>query len=321
MSETKTFDAKTTTDEVLAGVDLTGEVAIVTGASTGLGFETARALHAHGATVVLAARDAAKLEAAAERIGATGGAERVETLVLDLADLDSVRRSADEALARFPSVQLLINNAGVMACPLARTSAGLEWQFGVNHVGHFLFTCKLAPALRRGAPARVVNLSSAGHKYGKVDFEDPSYERRPYDKWVAYGQSKTANALFSVGLERRLASHGVHAYAVHPGVIVTELGRHLLPEDIARFSKGETSSGRSFAFKSVAAGAATSIFAATSASLEGRGGVYLEDCHVAELVDSPGSATGCMRYALDPDDADRLWSLSERIVGQTFDFA
>ena len=221
------FGARSTTDEVLSGIDLTGRTVLVTGASTGLGLETARALHARGARVILAARSVDKLAAAKTKLRDRGGDNRVDTLELDLSDLDAVRRAADEANARFPTLDVLVNNAGVMACPLARTSSGLEWQLGVNHVGHFLFTCRLVPTLRRAGIARIVNLSSAGHKYASIDFDDVSFERRPYDKWLAYGQSKTANALFAVASTARLSRFGITANAVHPGAIATELGRHL----------------------------------------------------------------------------------------------
>lgn len=307
-----------TTDEVLAGIDLTGKVALVTGASAGLGVETARALAAHGATVILAARDAGRLASVAEALRRQTGNPRIDTLVLDLSDLAQIRRAASEALSRFPVIHLLINNAGVMASPLMRTAEGCEWQFGVNHIGHFLFTCLLVPALRAGAPARVVNLSSAGHKYSPVDFDDPHFERRPYDKWLAYGQAKTANALFSVGLTKRLAPFGVTANAVHPGAIVTELGRYLSQEDIRQMSQGATVTGRPYEFITPEMGAATSVWAAVAPELEGRGGLYLEKCRIGEPAEEATRADGYLPYALDPDAAERLWTLSEAITGERF---
>ena len=316
------FGPDSTADEVLAGIDLRGRTALVTGATGGLGLETARALATHGAEVILAGRDATKLAAAVTALRAQTGSEHLHTTTLDLVDLASVRACAADVTARFPTIHLLINNAGVMACPLARSKEGCELQFASNHIGHFLLTCLLSypPASRliAGAPARVVILSSGGHKYSAIDFDDPHFTRRPYDKWQAYGQSKTANALFAVALNRRLASRGVTANAVHPGVIVTELGRHLTPEDIQQMSsKGTTMDGRRFHFKSIPAGAATTLWAATSPLLEGRGGQYLEDCNIAE-VGVPGSAAGYLPYAIDVDAAERLWALSEQIVGQTF---
>jgi len=312
------FGPDSTTDEVLAGIDLRGKTALVTGANSGLGLETARALAAHGATLILAGRDAARLAAAEALLRKQTGSRQFHTAVLDLADLASVRACAAAVLARVPAIHLLINNAGVMACPLARTAEGCELQFGSNHIGHFLFTCLLLPALRAAAPARVVILSSAGHKYTAVNFDDPHFAHRPYDKWLAYGQSKTANALFAVALNRRLAAHGVTANAVHPGVIATELGRHLTHDDIVQFSTGATASGRRMTFKSIQSGAATSVWAATSPLLEGRGGLYLEDCNVAEVSALPGSEKGYLPYALDSGAAERLWTLSENIVGQSF---
>ena len=227
------YDRNSTTNQVIEGVDLSGKIAVVTGASAGLGVETSRCLAAAGATVVMVGRDAGKLDDARGRISEQVPEERLDTEIMDLADLSSIRSAANAIGERHPRIHLLINNAGVMACPRAQTRDGFELQFGTNHIGHFLFTCLLVPNLLAAAPARVVNLSSSGHRFGKVDFDDPNFERRDYDKWLAYGQSKTANALFSVALNRRLAERGVTANAVHPGVIETELGRHLDDSDRA----------------------------------------------------------------------------------------
>jgi NAD(P)-dependent dehydrogenase (short-subunit alcohol dehydrogenase family) len=286
------FGFESTTDQVLAGVDLAGKRAIVTGASGGLGEETARALAAKGAAVTITARDLAKGEAAAQKIRESTGNAAVDVRGLELADLASVRAFAAGYLADHDKLDLLINNAGVMACPLA------------------------------AAPSRIVNLSSAGHHMSAVDFDDPFFNDREYDKWVSYGQSKTANILFSVGLEKRLAGAGVHAYAVHPGGIMTELGRHLTDEDIAAMmERNNISDPDAFqaGFKTVPQGAATSVWAATSPELEGRGGLYCEDCHVA----GPGAGGirdgGYAPWALDADAAERLWALSEELVGQRFE--
>jgi NAD(P)-dependent dehydrogenase (short-subunit alcohol dehydrogenase family) len=314
------FGADTTTEEVLAGIDLSGKRAIVTGASSGLGEETARALASRGAAVTLAVRDVAKGETVAARIRAATGNAAVDVGQVELSVPDSVRAFARGWLGRHDRLDLLINNAGVMACPLMRTAEGWEMQFATNHLGHFLLTCLLAPALRAGAPARVVNLSSAGHRFSDVDFDDPHFERRPYDKWASYGQSKTANVLFSVELNRRLSPHGVTANAVHPGGIRTELGRHLTPQDIeALLARAGAPGG--ITFKSVEAGAATSVWAATSPELEGRGGLYLEDCHVGEPREGALGVGGYLPYARDPDRAARLWALSERTLGETFPLA
>ena len=316
------FNHETTTDQVIAGVDLTGKTAVVTGASAGLGIETAKTLAGAGARVVMVARDMEKLAGAIEGIRQELPNAQLETLQMDLGDLASVRGATTELLERCEAIHLLINNAGVMACPLARTNDGFELQFGTNHMGHFLFTCLLAPALLAAAPARVINLSSGGHRFGAVDFEDPNYQNRDYEKWSAYGQSKTANALFSVALNARLADRGVTSFAVHPGMIVTELGRHLEQADIdaLRSRASDNSQSTGAGFKSIPAGAATSVWAATSAELEGLGGLYLEDCHIGEPA-TEGSAGGYSPWALDPQGAEQLWRVSEQLLGQTFDLA
>lgn len=310
------FNAESTANDVIQGIDLAGTQAVVTGASSGLGVETARALASAGAAVVMVARNPAKLEQAVAQVQATEPQARLDTALLDLADLDSVRTGAADILARFPRINLLINNAGVMACPLDRTAQGFEMQFGTNHLGHFLLTALLAPALLAGAPTRVINLSSAGHRFGAVNLEDPNYQQREYNKWQAYGEAKTANALFSVGLDARGRSKGVRSLAVHPGVIVTELSRHMQQEDYELLTAGGT---REMTYKSVGQGAATSVWAATAPSLEGRGGIYLEDCHVAEPA-TPGGEGGVESYAVDPDIADGLWQVSEELVGEIFSF-
>lgn len=306
----------TTTEQVIQGVDLSGKQAVVTGASSGLGVETARTLASAGALVMMVARDAAKLEAAAAQVREAVPAAQLDTALLDLADLDSVRAGAADILAKCPSIQLLINNAGVMACPLQRTVQGFEMQFGTNHLGHFLMTCLLAPALIAGAPARVINLSSAGHRFSPLDVDDPNYLQRDYDKWQAYGQSKTANALFAVGLDNRLQDKGVRSFAVHPGMIMTELSRHMDQSDMEAILNGRDI--ESIGFKTVPQGSATSIWAATSADLEGRGGIYLEDCHVA-LPATPDGEGGIEAYAVDPDVANKLWQLSQEMVGERFE--
>lgn len=321
-----TSGATTTTEEALAGIDLTGKRALVTGASGGLGLETARALAAHGAEVILAARDTAKTEAALRTIREQVPGAKVGGTALDLASLASVRACAARLLEQIDRLDLLINNAGVMACPLARTADGFELQLGTNHLGHFLLTGLLVPLLVAGAPSRIVNLSSDGHMISDVHWDDPNFERHDYEKWASYGQSKTANVLFSVELERRLGGRGVHAWAVHPGMIMTDLGRHLTKDDIAmlqsmakpRADKGEKKDapasggegrGAMPGFKTIPQGAATSVWAATAPQLEGRGGGYLAD--VSE-------ATKPRPWAIDPVAAQRLWAMSEEMVGETF---
>jgi NAD(P)-dependent dehydrogenase (short-subunit alcohol dehydrogenase family) len=308
------FGHDTTTDEVLEGLDLDGRLALVTGASTGLGFETARALTAAGARVVITARTSAKVDDAVSRLRVATGVDAVSGGVLELDSLASIRAFADWFTSKHHELPLLINNAGVMACPLGRTVDGFESQFGTNHLGHFLLTGLLTPQLVAAPSARVVALSSRAHHRSPVVFEDWNYDERDYDKWVAYGQSKTANILFAVELHRRLAGDGVQAFAVHPGVIRTDLGRHLGPED---FALVQQRSPDELVFKTVPAGAATTVYAATAPELEGQGGVYLEDCGVA-AVDETSTVHGVRPYALDPDAARRLWELSERVVGQSF---
>jgi NAD(P)-dependent dehydrogenase (short-subunit alcohol dehydrogenase family) len=272
-------------------------------------------LASRGAEVILTARDVAKGEAVAKGIRESTGNSAVSVESVELGSLADIRAFPSRMLARHPRLDLLINNAGVMACPFARTADGFELQFGSNHLGHFLMTGLLVPALR--APARIVSVSSRGHHMSPVVFDDLQFERRPYDKWASYGQSKTANVLFAVGLEKRLAGRGIHAFALHPGGIMTELARHMQAEDF-EFIRTRSSGMK---FKTVEAGSATSVFAATAPELDGTGGVYLEDCHVAAVNDAADALDGVKSYALDPANAERLWQVSEQLVGQRFALA
>ncbi|MCL4110189.1 UNVERIFIED_CONTAM: hypothetical protein GTU68_026709 [Idotea baltica] len=316
------FNATSTTSEVIQGISLVGRSAVITGASSGLGVETARTLASAGAKVLLLARDRDKVEAVAKQLREECPGASIATATMDLADLDSVRSAAEQILTDLPSIDLLINNAGVMACPFGRTAQGFEMQFGTNHMGHFLLSCLLAPALiaaaSGGQSARVICLSSAGHRRSDIDFDDPNYEQREYEKWAAYGQSKTANALFALGLDNKLGKLGVRAFAVHPGVIMTELSRHMVEDDYALLN-ASLPEGQSFTFKSVEQGAATSIWAATAPFLEHMGGIYLEDCQIAGPATSDGTG-GVESYAVDHPAAARLWDLSETLAGQTFNF-
>lgn len=308
------FSASSTTTEVLDGINLAGKRAVITGATSGLGLETARSLATAGAAVTLTARSEAKAEEALAQLREAVPAAQFDYVLLELADLKQVRSAAATLLERHPQIDMLINNAGIMACPLERTAEGCELQFGTNHIGHFLWTCLLAPALQ--APGtRVVNLSSAGHKAGAVDFDDPHYERRDYEKWGAYGQAKTANILFSVGLNKR----GIHANAVHPGGILTNLGRHMEQSDYEYLSSAPQM--KDMEFKSVEQGAATSVWAATSPALAGKGGLYLEDCQISAPVTEANPGVGYAPYALDATAAEKLWQLSEEIVGERFTLA
>jgi NAD(P)-dependent dehydrogenase (short-subunit alcohol dehydrogenase family) len=320
---TRTFGATSTTDEVLEGVGLGGKRILVTGVSAGLGVETARVLAAHGAEVVGAARDLAKAKAAtkAVREEATkgGGLELVE---LDLASLKSARACADALVAAGKPFDLVIANAGVMACPKSFTSDGFETQFGTNHLGHFVFVNRIASLMKPGA--RLVNLSSAGHRYSDVNLDDPNFERTPYEEFVAYGRSKTANILFAVEFDRRHKGDGVRATAVHPGGIRTELSRHMKPDALQammdRLNTERTAAGKpAYSFKTVPQGAATTVWAGVVASAADVGGRYCEDCHVAELVGVDDIMAGGVRaYALDPEHAKALWAKSEEMVGERF---
>ncbi|MFC3070915.1 SDR family NAD(P)-dependent oxidoreductase [Phenylobacterium soli] len=324
MSETTAapLGAKSTTDDVLAGRDLAGTRILITGVSAGLGVETARALAAHGAEIVGAARDLDKARAATEAVrrdARNGGS--LELIALDLADLTSVRACADALLADGRPFDVVICNAGVMATPFGKTADGFETQFGTNHLGHFVFVNRIAPLIRAGG--RVVSLASAGHRFSDVNLEDPGFERTPYEPFAAYGRAKTANVLFAVEFDRRHKGHGVRATAIHPGGIQTELGRHMTDElraqMLANVTAAQAASGGAFEWKTVPQGAATSVWAAVVAPADVVGGHYCEDCHVAEVVDNVSAGRdGVRAYAVDPDRAKALWALSEKMVGETF---
>jgi NAD(P)-dependent dehydrogenase (short-subunit alcohol dehydrogenase family) len=319
---TGTFGATSTTDDVLADIDLTGKRILVTGVSAGLGVETARALAAHGATVVGAARDLDKAKAATAEVRAQavngGGLELVE---LDLASLESVRACADALVAAGKPFDLMIANAGVMATPFGRTADGFETQFGTNHLGHFVLVNRIAALLKAGS--RLVNLSSAGHRFSDVDLDDPNFEHTPYTEFGAYGRSKTANILFAVEFDRRHRASGVRATAVHPGGIQTELGRYMTDEVrdglIQSINASNQAAGApAFEWKTIPQGAATSVWAGVVAPADEVGGLYCEDCHVAERVEGGDIRGGVRAYALDPDHAKALWAKSEEMVGERF---
>ncbi len=317
---TKTFGAKSTTDEVLEGIDLSGKRALVTGVSAGLGVETARTLKAHGAEVVGTARDLAK----AERALRDAGAWPIELVEIDLASLKSVRAGAALLNAAGRPFDLVIANAGVMATPFEHTVDGFERQFGTNHLGHFVLINRIAPLIRDGG--RLVNLASSGHRFADIDLDDPNFERSPYDPFVAYGRSKTANVLFAVEFDRRHKGRGIRATAVHPGGIQTELARYMpadaLPNLVAGLNEELAKEGKPpFEFKTIPQGAATSVWAGVVANGDDVGGHYCENCHVATTVtDAPLSrlSEGVRPYALDPERAKALWAKSEELVGETF---
>ena len=322
---TAVFGATSTTDEVLAGVNLSGKRVLVTGVSAGLGVETARALAAHGAHVVGAARNLAKAKRATQQVladAAHGGS--LELVELDLASLASVRACAQALLAQDKRFDLVIANAGVMATPFGHTADGFETQFGTNHLGHFVLVNRIVPLLARGA--RVVNLSSAGHRFANVDLEDPNFQHTPYAEFVAYGRSKTANILFTVEFDRRHKGDGVRAAAVHPGGIRTELVRHMDPTVLQtmvdRINADHAARGEPpYSWKTIPQGAATSVWAGVVASAEDVGGRYCEDCHVSQVVEDENLndiREGVRPYALDPEPAKALWALSEKMVGERF---
>ena len=323
----KVFGETSTTDDVLSGVSLEGKRILVTGVSAGIGVETARALAAHGAQVVGAARDLSKAEAATARVreAASAGGGSFDLIALDLASLKSVRACANALLAKGAPFDVVIANAGVMATPFGHTTDGFETQFGTNHLGHFVFVNRIAPLIRSGG--RLVNLSSSGHRFSNVDLQDPNFERTPYDPFIAYGRSKTANILFAVAFDQRHRGRRVRAAAVHPGGIQTELARHMgrdLEENWAKqLSKELVAEGKPpFQFKTIPQGAATSVWTAVVASPEQIGGRYCENCHVGQLV--PDNVTisaiseGVRGYALDPNNAEALWKKSEQLVGENF---
>ncbi|MFC5905725.1 SDR family NAD(P)-dependent oxidoreductase [Streptacidiphilus monticola] len=303
------FGARSTATEVLAGIDLSGRLAVVTGGYSGIGVETTRALTAAGAHVVVPAR---RPEAVPEDLAKS---DRVEVHRLDLADLGSVRAFAEEFLAIGRGIDVLINGAGVMACPETRVGPGWEAQFATNHLGHYALTNLLWPALVADGGARVVAVSSSAHRLSPIRWDDVMFETG-YDKWLAYGQSKTADVLFAVELDARGREHGVRAFAVHPGGILTPLQRHLPKEEMVAMGWiDEDGNTLVPAFKSPEQGAATQVWAATSPQLEGKGGVYLEDCEVAPLWQGGEAPAGVRAYAVDAAEASRLWALSAQLTG------
>jgi len=305
-----TFDATSTAAEVVAGIDLSGRSVVVTGAASGIGVETARALALTGADVTLAVRDVAAGGRVAADITATTGNRGVRAVALDLADLASV--DAFAAAWRGP-LHVLVANAGVMASPEAYTAHGWESQFAVNHLGHFALAIGLRAALAADGSARVVSVSSSGHGASPVVFDDLFFDRRPYDPMLAYGQSKTANVLFAVGVTNRWAADGITANAVMPGGIWTNLQRHWDPEVLAA-TKADVSA-RGLALKTPEQGAATSVLLATSPALAGVGGRYFEDCHEAAVVpEIVNGLHGVREYALDPVAAERLWAVSLELL-------
>lgn len=310
-------------DAILQGRNLAGKTAIVTGGYSGIGIETVRALAKAGAKVIVPARDMPRGKAAL--LDMPGN---VSVAAMDLADIGAVRGFAEEFCAAHDRLDLLINNAGIMACPETRIGPqGWEQQFGVNHLGHFALAKALMPLLQKTAAlpdsdARVVALSSTGHKLSDIRWDDPHYSNGDYDKWQAYGQSKTANALFAAALNKRLAPHGGRAFAVHPGGILTPLQRHLPQEEMVALGwlneQGELAEKAAKMFKTPAQGAGTTLWAATSPLLADKGGLYCEDCDVAALNDpqNPVRHKNVEPYAVDAESAERLWAQSEEMIAE-----
>ena len=314
MADRSTFGAKTTTDEVLDGIDLSGKSVLITGGTSGLGAETARAMAAKGAEVMITARTKAKGQATVDQIKASTG-KTISVEALELGSTKSIRAFAERINSGDRKIDLLINNAGIMACAEGTTEDGFEMQFGTNHLGHFLMTCLIAPSLTDGG--RVVVLSSSAHQMSDVMFDDIDMKKGGYERWKSYGQSKTANALFAVELNKRLAARNIEVFSVHPGVIGTGLTKHLRIRDFLMFIPlmliGAVKR------KSVPAGAATQCFAGTAPEVAGHGGSFLADCKIAEISpQKKNDMTVVWPYAIDPEAAERLWSLSEDLLGERF---
>jgi NAD(P)-dependent dehydrogenase (short-subunit alcohol dehydrogenase family) len=305
------FGAKTTAQEALGARDLTGKVAIVTGGYSGIGLETTRVLAGAGATVIVPARTKEKAQKA------LAGLRNVELAAMELSEPATIDAFAQQFIASGRPLHLLINNAGVMACPLERDARGFERQLAVNHLGHFQLTSRLWPALLKARGARVISVSSRGHRRSAVDFEDPHFKTRPYDRWIAYGQSKSANVLFAVALDKRGEQHGVRAFSLHPGGIITGLIRHMSEAELQSMGvhdeQGKPKENPEF--KSIPQGAATQVWCAVSEQLNGMGGVYCEDVDIAKAVaaDDAGNS-GVRPWAIDPDLAEKLWKLSESSI-------
>lgn len=308
------FSAETTAAQVICGVDLSGKNAIVTGGYSGIGLETTRTLLSVGAKVIVPARDLSKAKRAL--------APMLDVIAdtLDLMDPISIDAFANRFVGTGQALHILVNNAGIMANPLTRDARGYESQFSTNHLGHFQLTARLWPALVRAKGARVVSLSSIGHRRAPVDFADPNFEHRQYDRWVAYGQSKTANALFAVSLDTIGEPHDIRAFSVHPGGVITDLVRYMSADELRAYGvldeHGQPIIDPARNMKTSEQGAATSIWCATSPQLKGLGGVYCENCDIAVPVSGDSQELrGVRPWAIDRESAGKLWKLSEKMTG------
>ena len=310
------FGAKSTAAEVISGIDLTGRHAIVTGGYSGIGLETVRALASAGARVTVPAR---RLDVAESAVAEIDG--DVSVKAMDLADLNSVRAFADDYVSSGRALDILINNAGIMACPETRVGPGWESQFGINHLGHMALTLGLLPALKKSGSARIVALASTAHIMSDVHWGDPHFQTHDYDKWQAYGQAKSANALFALGADRKWDAYGISAFSVHPGGIFTPLQRHLSDEEMVvlgwKNADGTVPERIKTMFKTPEQGAATATWAATSPLLEGRGGEYCEDCDIADLATADSQRWEHAReWITDEAKAARLWEMSEVMLAE-----
>ena len=308
------FGAKTAAAEVVQGVDLSGKNVIVTGGYSGIGIEAVRALTGAGARVTVPAR---RPETAGEMLGQLSG--DIEIATMDLGDIDSVRKFAGDYVATGRQLNILINNAGIMACPEACVGPGWESQFGINHLGHMALAVGLLPALQKADGSRLVALSSTAHVMSDVHWDDPHFNDHPYEKWQAYGQAKSANALFALGADRRWDEYGVTAFGVHPGGIMTPLQRHLSDEEMVALgwknADGTVPERVKAMFKTPEQGASTSVWAATSDKLNGHGGEYCENCDIAQLADENSQRWEHAReWITDEAKADRLWEMSEAML-------
>ncbi|UTW54036.1 SDR family NAD(P)-dependent oxidoreductase [Kordiimonas sp. SCSIO 12610] len=316
----QTFGHASVALDVVEGLDLTGKTALVTGGSSGLGVETVKALVSVGAEIIMPVRDAQKGKGVITLISELYPDSSIHLMDMDLSDFESIKNFADDCLKRFDKIDIIINNAGIMAGPLVRMKEGFEGQFATNHLGHFLMTGLLSSALLKSEKPIVVALSSIAHRISPIVFEDIHFNERDYDKWLAYGQSKTANALFALSLDKKLKKHGGAAYSVHPGGIMTNLQKDLTFDEMNAMGWFDEDGNPRKGFKTPAGGAATAVWAATTEDLIDSGGAYLEDCSLAQIVEDRRSMTGMLPHIQDEAAAEKLWKLSEGMVGRTFDF-
>ena len=321
MSNSPALGADSTTNDVMSGVDMSGKFAVITGGSGGLGYETARALLAAGSDVFLGARTPDKLTASVASLQAAYPGRFIGAVPLDLAELDSVDRFADEVLALDRPIDLMIANAGIMACPLERNSQGVELQLATNYVGHAALISRIVSAILKSKDARVIALTSSGHHFSDVRLDDLNFEAGDYDKWLAYGQSKTASSLLAMKVHKALSGQGVTALAVHPGFIQTDLMRHLNQDDyLAMRERTDIELPTTRTYKTVEQGAATTLYAATTPGLKGTF-AYLEDCGIARKAERRDTLHGVMPWASDQKTAEELWRRVEALSGRSLPLA